>query len=307
MLYNANMKYVVLLYYKYVEIKDPAKLMDEQKKLCVRLGLKGRILIATEGINGTVEGTKSNVQQYIKEVKKDKRFAGINWKKSEGTGSAFKKLKVKVRPEIVTTGIPNKDFGPLIYAANGEKVAGKHLSADELKKWYEEGREFYVVDMRNDYEFEVGRFKNSVWPKGLGHFRDVPKAIKSISNLKDKTVVTVCTGGVRCETASGLLLKHGFKDVYQLQNGIVTFMENYPNTFFEGKLLVFDGRETIAFNTDSPEHKIVGKCRVCGTPSENLVNYFNNGKNTYGIICVDCCNSNKVNLERKPTSDIISP
>ena len=100
------------------------------------------------------------------------------------------------------------------------------------------------------------------------------------------------------------LLKYGFKEVYQLQNGIVTFMEKFPNTFFEGKLLVFDGRETIGFNTDKPEHKVVGKCRVCGKSSENLVNYFDNGKNTYGIICIDCCNSNKVNLERKSTSEL---
>lgn len=292
------MKYVVLLYYKYVEIKDPAQLMNEQRELCTKLGLKGRILIAEEGINGTVEGTKSNVEEYIRQTERDKRFVNINWKKSIGNGSAFKKLKVKVRPEIVTTGIPNKDFGPL------QKITGKHLSADKLKKWYEEGKEFYVVDMRNDYEFEVGRFKNSIWPEGLGHFRDVPKAIKSISNLKNKTVVTVCTGGVRCETASGLLIKYGFKEVYQLENGIVTFMEKYPNTYFEGKLLVFDQREIIGFNTDSPNHKIVGTCRICGKTSENLEDYFDGKKNSYGIICINCCESNKVELERKPTSEL---
>ena len=185
-----------------------------------------------------------------------------------------------------------------------KKVTGRHLSADKLKKWYEEGKEFYVVDMRNDYEFEVGRFKNSIWPEGLGHFRDVPKAIKSIEKLKDKTVVTVCTGGVRCETASGLLIKYGFKEVYQLENGIVTFMEKYPNTYFEGKLLVFDQREMIGFNTEDPNHKIVGKCRICGEKSENLEDYFDGKKNTYGIICVNCAKSGKVELERKPTSHL---
>ncbi len=292
------MKYTVLLYYKYIEIKDPEKVMDWQREICTKLNLKGRILIANEGINGTLEGIESNAEKYIKLVESDKRFQNINWKKSDGTGSAFKKLVVKVRPEIVTTGIKNKDFGPL------KKVTGKHLSSEELKKWYEERREFYIVDMRNDYEFEIGRFKNSIWPKGLGHFRDVPKAIKTISNLKNKTVVTVCTGGVRCEVASGLLLKHGFKEVYQLENGIVTFMEKYPNTYFEGKLLVFDGRETIAFNQDKPEHKVIGRCRICRETSENLVNYFDGGKNTYGIICIDCCNSGKVELERKPTSQL---
>lgn len=290
--------FIVLLYYKYIEIENPEKLMESQRKLCETLDLKGRILIAKEGINGTLEGTSENIEKYINEMNKNKRFKDTNWKKSDGTGNAFKKLKVKVRSEIVTTGIANKDFGPL------KNVTGKHLSPNELKKWYEEGREFYVVDMRNDYEFEIGRFKNSIWPKGLGHFRDVPKAIKSIKNLKNKTVVTVCTGGVRCETASGLLIKHGFKEVYQLQNGIVTFMEMFPNTFFEGKLLVFDERETIGFNTNSPEHKIVGKCRVCGQKSENLVNYFDGGKNTYGIICINCCMLGKVELERKPSSEI---
>ena len=158
--------------------------------------------------------------------------------------------------------------------------------------------------MRNDYEFEIGRFKNSIWPQGLGHFRDVPNTIKSISHLKNKTVVTVCTGGVRCETASGLLQKYGFKDVYQLQHGIVTFMEKYPNTYFEGKLLVFDGRETVGFNVDDPKHKIVGKCRICEKPSENLVNYYDKGVNKYGIICDKCGKSGKVELQRIPTSQL---
>ncbi len=285
------MEYVVLLFYKYTNIEQPAKLMRQQRELCEKLNLKGRILIAAEGINGTVEGTKVNVKQYIEEMNKDKRFADINWKKSRGTGKAFKKLVVRVRPEIVTTGIANKDFGPL------NKLTGKHLSAEELYQWYRSNKKFYVIDMRNDFEYEIGNFKNSIWPSGLGHFRDVPRAIKSISNLKNKTVVTVCTGGVRCETASGLLIKHGFREVYQLENGIVTFMEKFPNTFFEGKLVVFDGRETIAFNQGSSEHKVVGKCRICEQPSENLVNYFDKGKNTYGIICISCCTTHKVGLE----------
>ncbi len=292
MRYNIAMEFVVLLYYKYIRIRNPKKLMDNQRALCEKLSLKGRILIATEGINGTVEGTRENIEKYIKEISKDKRFKDINWKKSIGTGHSFIKLSIKVRPEIVTTGIPDKDFGPL------KKITGKHLSADQLYKWYQENREFYVVDMRNEYEFEIGRFKDSVWPKGLGHFRDVPKAVKSISNLKDKTVVTVCTGGVRCETASGLLLKHGFKDVYQLENGIVTFMQKYPNTFFQGKLLVFDKRETIGFNTQDPKHKAIGKCRLCKKPSENLVNYWKKKVDTYGIICKDCVDRGKVALSR---------
>jgi len=294
------MKHTVLLYYKYVKIKNPHEEMVRQRAWCEALDMKGRIIIAEEGINGTLEGTKKEAEKYIKLMDSERKFKEINWKKSEGTGNAFRKLSVKVRPEIVTTGIPSKDFGPL------NKKTGNYLSADQLKKWYEENKEFYVIDMRNDYEFEIGRFRNSIWPEGLGHFKDVPNTIKSISHLKNKTVVTVCTGGVRCETASGLLKKYGFKDVYQLQHGIVTFMEKYPNTYFEGKLLVFDGRQTVGFNIDDPKHKIVGKCRICGKKSENLVNYYDKGKNTYGIICTKCCESGKIELQRVPTSQLKS-
>jgi UPF0176 protein len=292
------MKYQILLYYKYVKIKKPQELMVIHRSYCEALGLKGRIIIAEEGINGTLEGTRENTEKYIELVEKNFKLQGINWKKSTGTGKAFRKLSVKVRPEIVTTGIPKKDFGPLVNGSHGGAITGKHLPPEKLKEWYENGREFYVIDMRNDYEFEVGRFKNSIWPNGLGHFRDVPKAIESIENLKDKTVVTVCTGGVRCETASGLLMKYGFKDVYQLENGIVTFMEKYPNTYFEGKLLVFDKRETMGFNVEDPNHKVVGKCRICENPSENLVNYWKGKEDVYGIICENCISSGQVKLAR---------
>ena len=292
------MKHTVLLYYKYTKLQNPREEMIRQRAWCEALELKGRIILADEGINGTLEGSSKNVEKYIKLMNNQKEYKDINWKKSAGTGKAFKKLSVKVRPEIVTTGIPNKDFGPL------NKHSGNYLNADELKKWYEEKKEFYVIDMRNDYEFEIGRFKNSIWPQGLGHFRDVPNTIKSIEHLKNKTVVTVCTGGVRCETASGLLLKYGFKDVYQLKHGIVTFMEKYPNTYFQGKLLVFDGRETLAFNVNDPKHKIVGKCRSCKKPSENLVNYYDDNKNKYGIICNKCCKSGKIKLQRIPTNQL---
>lgn len=286
------MKYQILLYYKYVEIPDPLELRRTLLTLCTRLSLKGRIIVAHEGINGTLEGTVSDTEKFIEEITRDEKFKDINWKKSVGTGNAFPKLSVKVRPEIVTTGVADKDFGPL------KHVTGKYITAEELNEWYKSNKEFYIVDMRNDYEFEVGRFKNSILPSGLGHFRDVPNVIRTIEHLKDKTVVTVCTGGVRCETASGLLLKHGFKDVYQLQHGIVTFMEKFPNTYFEGKLCVFDGRRTMAFNEDSPDYKVVGVCNACHAPSENLVDWYTeSGIRKYGILCETCCESGKIRLQ----------
>lgn len=270
-----------------MRLADPDMVMMWQRNLCQRLGLKGRVIVAKEGINGTLEGLEKNTKEYIREMKQYEPFREIDWKKSKGNGCAFPKLSVKVRDEIVTTGEVKKDFGPLSYKT------GKYLSAKELYQWYETKKEFYVLDMRNDYEYEVGRFKNSIWPDGLGHFRDVKKAIKNIEYLRDKTIVTVCTGGVRCETASGLIQKYGFKDVYQLEHGIVTFMDKYPNTYWEGKLYVFDSRELYG------NGKPIGKCRICGNITENMVNYFKEGKNTYGVICEQCCRSKKVELEGK--------
>lgn len=284
-------KHQILLYYKYVELESPESVMTAQKELCEKLGLKGRVIIAPEGINGTLEGTVENTRKYMAQMDASDLFTGINWKVSEGNGHAFPKLSVKVRPEIVTTGIASKDFGPRI------GVTGTYLSSDELYNWYKSGKEFYIIDMRNDFEYALGRFEKSLFPQGLYRFRDVTQVLEKLQYLKNKTVVTVCTGGVRCETASGLLMKYGFTDVYQLQHGIVTFMEKYPNTYFQGKLYVFDSREAIGFNTDSADHKVIGTCVICQKKSENLVNYQDNGRKAFGIICEDCCKVGTVELQ----------
>lgn len=270
--------YQVLLYYKYIPLKDPAEIKDGQKELCMKLNLKGRIIVAKEGINGTLEGAKKDTEKYIEEMRKMPQFSDINFKKSEGTGNAFPKLSVKVRPEIVSAYMPELD---------PNQVTGKYLTSEELYRWYEEKKEFYVVDMRNDYEYSSGYFENSLF-SGFSNFRDLKSATDSLSHLKDKTIVTVCTGGVRCEKASGFLVKEGFADVYQLKDGIQTYMENYPNAHFKGKLYVFDNRITIGFNVDDPSHEVVGKCLTCGKATDNYVNCANNDCHKHYISCEEC-------------------
>lgn len=287
-------KYTIVLFYKYIELENPTQEMNYQREVCKELGLTGRILLAEEGINGTLEGESQKVWEYIKIMQKDERFKDIDFKLAEGTGSAFPRLMIKVRKEIVTTGLQGEDrkIGPL------HKTTGKYLSADELYNWYKEGKEFYIIDMRNDFEYDVGRFQNSIWCPDMYHFRDLPKALPQIEHLKNKTVLTVCTGGVRCETASGLLMKYGFKDVYQLHNGIHTFIEKYPNTFFDGKMYVFDGRMVWGFGSDLPEHKSIGKCKICQCASEHFVNWNDeDGTRKHGIICEKCCEKGAVNLQ----------
>lgn len=268
----------VLLYYKFVTIDDPQAIQDEQRRLCVSLGLKGRIIVAHEGLNGTVEGTVENTEKYITAMRDSAFFADISFKKSQGTGSAFPKLSVKVRPEVVTAKIPE---------LNPQQITGKYIDAEELHQWYEEKREFYLVDMRNDYEYESGYFEGFI-PSGIHNFYDLPEVLPKLAHLKNKTIVTVCTGGIRCEKASGFLLQNGFADVYQLKDGIQTYMEKYPNEHFKGKLYVFDNRLTIGFNTDDPAHEIVGRCLHCSKPCDSYVNCEYDMCHFHYICCDDC-------------------
>ncbi|OGI94585.1 hypothetical protein A3A03_02510 [Candidatus Nomurabacteria bacterium RIFCSPLOWO2_01_FULL_40_18] len=296
------MEYEIILFYKYVHIKDPQMVAKNQREICEKLGLKGRCIIAIEGINATFEGTKENIQEYIKELERDERFKNIHFKLSTGTGQAFPKLSVKVRKEIVSLHLGTCDIDP-------NQVTGVHLKPEELHEWllenkaasaqgFGEPREFYIVDMRNAYEHKVGHFENSILPP-IENFRDLSKVVEQISHLKNKTVLTVCTGGVRCEKASGFLVTQGFTDVYQLDGGIVSYMEKYPNEDFQGKLYVFDGRVVMTpFYTDDPKftrqggHKVVSKCDACQGQSENYVNCANPVCHRHFINCEICIAGN---------------
>ena len=272
--------YKVLLYYKYVKIDEPKVFVLEQKELCSKLGLKGRVIIAKEGINGTLEGKSVDIHKYCKELVKDKRFKDTHFKISEGNGDAFPKLSIKVRTEIVTLGNGVHD--------DGFKKAS-HISPDEFQKWIDEKKDFVVIDMRNEYEYKVGQFEDSlVLP--VQNFREIPEALEKMGvfeELKNKTIVPVCTGGVRCEKATSYLVEKGFTDVHQLEGGIVRYLEKHPGKKFKGSLYVFDNR--IIVNYDSPEqHTVIGKCHMCGAPSERFINCEYLGCHDHVICCEDC-------------------
>ena len=276
--------HTIILLYKYTRIDDPVAFRDVQRKLCTELGLKGRLLIAHEGINITLEGITENVEKYVEILLADPRFATTHIKRSEGTGSAFPKLIVKVRKEIVTLGLTAQattvDIDPNV-------TTGKHLPPAELKQWFDQGKDFVIVDMRNSYEHMSGHFKDSILPP-LENFRDLPKVLPQLEPLKNKTVLTVCTGGVRCEKASGYLISQGFNDVYQLDGGIVSYMEQFKdNQEFKGSLYVFDDRKTMAF-VDPSVRGVVGKCKTCSAASERYVNCANLACHIHLIICTEC-------------------
>ncbi len=285
--------YTIILFYKYAHIDDPKALRDEQFALCTRLAMRGRMIIAHEGINGTFEGTDAACKKYMDHMKADPRFADVHWKISKGTpdGTAFPRLSIKVRKEIVSLHLGNP-IGKSTSDGAGEadidpnKITGIHLKPEDLRAWYEQGKKFNIVDMRNDYELRVGKFEGTVFPE-LNNFRDLKKNLKKIEDLKDTTVLTVCTGGVRCEKASGLLVREGFKDVYQLDGGIVSYMEKYPGQDFKGSLYVFDKRIVMNFN-DKDTHEVIGRCDKCGVPSEHYVNCGNLMCHDHFICCENC-------------------
>lgn len=268
----------IIIFYKYVRLEDPAEVMAWLRTLCSGLNLTGRILLATEGINGTVEGKTDDIRAFEAAMHAHPAFNDVWFKASPGTGHAFPKMKIKVRSEIVTTGLPKEtDIDP-------NQTTGQHITAEQLKEWYENGENFAIIDMRNDYEYAVGHFKNSI-ESGMANFRDLAQVPERFAHLKDKKVLTVCTYGVRCEKASGYLKQQGFSDVYQLHGGIGTYMKQYPGEDFRGSLYVFDDRMTEQF-TDAYER--IGRCFSCGATSERFGNCAYDECHKQLIICDAC-------------------
>lgn len=278
--------------------------MNWHKLTCSNLGLKGRVLLAEEGINGTLEGTVENAEEYVRLMHLQDgsegtfgNFSDMVFKRSAGTGNSFPKLKVKVREEVVALKMKNAPLkkdgtGEVITDIDPNRVTGVHLKPEELKAWYENGEDFLIVDMRNDYEFKVGHFEGSINPK-MNNFRELPAVLPALEEVKKaskegKKVLTVCTGGIRCEKASGFLIENGFDNVYQLDGGMHTYMEKYPGEDFKGALFVFDNRDTMAF-TDKRE--IIGKCDLCGSTTERFENCANDECHSKMLVCDQCVGS----------------
>lgn len=272
------MQFQVLLFYKYTPIENPEALMKYYRVLCEKHNLKGRTIIAAEGINSTLEGTVEATENFLKEFLIDTRFSGMQIKRSAGNGASFPKLSIKVRNEIVGTHFP-KEVDPT-------KETGKYLSPDELRTWYEEDKDFVVVDMRNSYEFESGHFKKSIDP-GMTASRELPQKINLIKEQvgTGKPILTVCTGGVRCEKMSAYLLHEGFKDVYQLDGGMHSYMEKYPGKDFLGTLFTFDDRLVMDFGGD---REIIGTCKHCKAKTERYENCSNAMCNMLFLVCDNC-------------------
>ena len=284
----------VILYYKFVPLPDPDMTMRWQKELCRRLGLKGRIIVSKQGINGTLGGDIENVREYKREMNRSGVFRGINYKWSDGTGDEFPRLSVKVRPELVafraSDEIELDDKGII----NG----GKHLKPEQLHKLIKErGEDVIFFDGRNAYEAAVGRFKDAIIPntKTTHDFKQELESSK-YNKIKNKAVVTYCTGGVRCEILSALMKNRGFKEVYQMDGGIVKYGEKYGDEgYWEGNLYIFDGRMNQKFSNKA---KDIASCSHCSTKTSNYENCQNIACNRLVLLC-DSCKDNKKTCSAK--------
>lgn len=258
--------YRVLLYYKYVTIEDPETFAAEHLAFCKENGLKGRILVGSEGINGTCSGTIEQTDKYMEYVKSDERFKDMWFKIDETDGHAFKKMHVRPRKEIVNFSL-EEDVNPL-------KLTGEYLKPVEFFEQMQK-EDTVILDTRNDYEFDLGHFRGAIRPD-IENFRDLPEWILENRELfEGKKVLAYCTGGIRCEKFTGWMKREGFEDVAHLEGGIVTYGKDpeVQGELWDGQCYVFDERIAVPINHVNPT--IVGKDHFDGTPCERYVNCAN--------------------------------
>lgn len=275
----------ILLYYKFSSLSDPAAVKLWQKTLADSLNLRGRILVSKQGINGTVGGEIDDLKAYIKATKQHEAFADIVFKWSDGGREDFPRMSVKTRRELVGFQNSDEEFD---VDRDGVIGGGVHLSPKQVHELVEQyGNDVVFFDGRNAHEAAIGKFKNAVVPN-TNTSRDFIAELESdkYDDLKNKKIITYCTGGIRCEVISAMMKKRGFNDVYQIDGGIVKYGEAYGDDgLWEGSLRVFDNRMTVDF---SDHAKVIGECVHCAEPTNNFENCAYAQCNDLVLICLNC-------------------
>ena len=245
--------------YKFVTIEDPQALKEQWLPHCREIGLIGTILLAHEGINLFLAGNEEATAKFRTLVEGDPRFADLEFKESWSEQRPFNRMLIKVKKEIISMGVPE---------INPAKHEPKYIEAQDLKRWYEEGKKFRILDTRNDYEIRIGTFKNAEH-LDLETFRAFPEAARSIpEEQKTEPMVTFCTGGIRCAKAAPLLESYGFEEVYELKGGVLKYFEECGDAFWDGECFVFDHRVAVDGKLTETETVVCYRCRSPLTPEE---------------------------------------
>lgn len=241
--------------YKFIPLDNLAELREELLAITQSLELKGTILLSPEGINVNLAGPPKSINTFISCFRQKPGFDDCHFKLSESDTIPFKKLLVKIKKEIITFHAP--DIKPHEYTS-------PRISPSELKTWYEQGEDFVVLDTRNDFEVNFGTFKNAIH-FNIKNFTEFQASIKQLDpTLKNKPIVTFCTGGVRCEKAAPLMEQEGFTEVYQLDGGILNYFEQCGDAFYKGDCFVFD--ERVALNAQN-QPSSMQRCKNCSNPT----------------------------------------
>ncbi len=269
--------YSVILYYNYTSIHETEAYREKHHIFCLENNLLGRIVVSPEGLNGTVSGLTEDCQKYMNWLENDSLFAGTNFdfKVEQHNEHTFAKLHVRVKEEIV-----NSDLG-----VNPRLHTGKYLEPADFKDMYHNDPEVVLVDMRSSYEHNIGKFKGAI-TFDMENLRELPDHIQEIEHLKNKKIITYCTGGIKCEKVSAYLLERGFENVYQLHGGIIKYGIEQGGEDFEGKCYVFDNRIATDVNVVNPA--VISKCHICETSSDFMVNCANPQCNAHLAICPSC-------------------
>jgi len=273
----------IILFYRFTPIADPEAVKLWQKTLCESLGLKGRIIISPHGINGTLGGELNDIKTYIKKTKEFAGFKGTDFKFSNGQGDDFPRLSVKVRDELVAFTVPDE----IKVDNKGVVGGGKHLKPEQVNELFNSRDDVVFFDGRNAVEAKLGRFKNAVTPN-IESTHEFITELESgkYDHLKDKPIITYCTGGIRCEILSTMMINRGFNEVYQIDGGIVRYGETFKDEgLWEGSLMVFDNRVVVNF---SDEAKVLAECEICGTKTNNVRNCFDETCKNMVIVCSTC-------------------
>ena len=272
----------IVLFYAFAPLADPDALRLWQRDLAESLGLRGRVLLSPHGVNGTRGGDVHDQRRWVRKTKDYAAFRDLDVKWSDGGADDFPRLSVKVRAEIVTFGAVDE----LVVDETGVVGGGTRLSPDELHELV--AREDVVfLDGRNEFESRIGRFRDAVVPD-VATTREFVAELDSgrWDHLKDEPVVTYCTGGVRCEVLSSLMVSRGFGRVYQLDGGVARYGERYGDDgLWEGSLYVFDRRGSVEFSDPAA---VVGRCSVCGEATSRMQNCSDLQCREQLVVCEPC-------------------
>lgn len=273
------MKYIIAALYKFARLDDYKKMREPLLKKMRNFDIKGTLLLASEGINGTISGTRKNIDTILDYLESDERLAGLQHKEYYSDEHAFYRTKVKLKKEIVTMGV--EDIDPT-------KHAGTYLSPEKWNQLLNEP-DVILIDTRNHYEVKIGSFKGAVNPE-IKSFRDFPEWIdKNLDSTKHKKVAMFCTGGIRCEKSTSLLNKKGFEDVFHLQGGVLKYFEEIDNekSKWNGECFVFDQRVSVDQNLNQGEYDQCYACRMPISEDEKTSEFYEPG-----VSCPHCYNTN---------------